>query len=762
MAEQTQNKTAGQIQKIGDSAVNHLYKLYLGRDAKIEELAMYKNHPDDTTLRKDLEFARKSEMERRKTAAEMGQVNPEATESTLDDDFFRGQYGLVQFTEDPDGPGPASTSTIWLIDPQAKKLIPFLSEAAFDNVMTKPLKEVVKEGGINKISLNQIGSFELLTDAQGIKEGGTIPTFEVAVDETKIGARYGQEPNPQVRDVINKSFPGFIKLLKSDSNSGVSTETLDEVSNNDSLVAFYVNALTYGDYQLPDIYRDLKRRELVKQGNEEFKSMKIIDESQMASQFYGTPTGQTIKTNPSLTLPRFLGDIDTGMLNYSVFNLPDEVYKVLVPPMDWTTPEGQKELDNIKSAYHDVLMKQLEAVTEQAKALADYEWNSFKDEVSKKYGIALSDNATQAWGQLENLSKGYAGRGLRGTGLFEEARDKYLQDVRRADEKLREEKVSEENKTRAEHLRKSGTPEQIKEFLEDLTDEKEKEAFGRYFKPSEDIKKYFNKENLRTLYPDLSEQELTWYSESIIDPTTGLFRSQLQQQISQNRIQLEQEKRLYQMGDVQVDPDTGKIIGGYGATYKKALEEEKAYREYTRVEPFEKPPVTPSVTLPTTIEPLTAPPTPAQAPVTPARDIAKEQVALKEYGRVYGQMPGTTKEWESLHKLAYQPSSATKEYITGYTPEGKAIQVEKGRYYPGISATRPEVKTPPTSITSQVASPTDTMTPFKQWTTGKKDVLGRGWQGYSAIPGAEYITKEQKAKWKNIQPIKGTLYGYKG
>jgi hypothetical protein len=643
MAETTQNKTAGQIQKIGDSAVNHLYKLYLGRDANSEELAMYKNHPDDTTLRKDLEFARKSEMERRKTATEMGQVSPEATESTLDDDFFRGQYGLVQFTEDPDGPGPASTSTIWLVDPQSKKLIPFLSEAAFDNVMTKPLKEVVKEGGINKISLNQIGSFKLLTDAQGIKEGGTIPTFEVAVDETKIGARYGQEPNPQVRDVINKSFPGFIKLLKSDPNSGVSTETLDEALNNDSLVAFYVNALTYGDYQLPDIYRDLKRRELVKQGNEEFKSMKIIDESQMASQFYGTPTGQAIKTNPSLTLPRFLGDIDTGMLNYSVFNLPDEVYKVLVPPMDWTTPEGQKELDSIKSAYHDVLMKQLEAVTEQVKALADYEWNSFKDEVSKKYGIALSDNATQAWGQLENLSKGYAGRGLRGSGLFEEARDKYLQGVRRADERLREDKVSEENKTRAEHLRKIGTPEQIKEFLEGLTDEKEKEAFGRYFKPSEDIKKYFSKENLRTLYPDLSEQELTWYSESIIDPTTGFFRSQLQQQISQNRIQLEQEKRLYQMGDVQVDPTTGKVIGGYGAAYKKALEEERAYAEYTKAEPFEKPPVAP-VTPSVAVEPSAVPPTPPSWQAPTGYERVPGPSKLPEYEKIVTE-PETIHKW---------------------------------------------------------------------------------------------------------------------
>jgi len=701
-------------------------------------------------LSKRKEEERERQKEQQVQQIESGQA---PTESTLDDNsFFRGEYGLVQFTEDPDGPGPASTSTVWLVDPKAKKLIPFLSETSFNNAMTKPLKEVVAGGGIKKISLSQKGSFELLPDAQGIKEDGIIPAFETSVDSNKISERYGQESNPQVRDVINKQLPGFIKILKSDPNSGISAETLDTVMSDPNNVAFYVNALTYGNYQLPDIYRDLKRRELVKQGKGEFKSMKIIDESIPADQFYASPTGQAIKVNADLALPRFLGDIDTEMLNYSVFNLPDEVYKVLVPPLDWTTPAGQAELDNIKSAYHDVLIKQLEAGTEQAKALADYNWNLFKDELSKKYGIALSDNATQAWGQLENLGKGYAGRGLGDTGLFQEARDKYLQDVRKADERLRETKVDEKNKTEAEYLRKSGTPEQVQTFLDSITDEDEKKAFENYFKPSEEIKKYFSKENLKTLYPDLSEEELNWYAESIIDPTTGLYRSQLQQQLTQNKIQLEQEKKLYQMGDVTVDPTTGKVTGGYGAIYNKALAEEKAYAEYTKAEPFEKSTVTtPATTVTTPAETSTwTPPAgyeriPNVAGMADYTNIISNPTDKTDIGR-WGVKKATT--------VVTQPSAPTtgekfwtgKEFLTDPTKISEWKTTHPGGWDP---------------LAMTPSAPT-TVDPFKQWTTGKTDILGKNWQGYTAITGAEYQTPEQKKLWKNVQSVSGTLYGYKG
>ncbi len=620
-----------------------------------------------------------------------GMGGTDTSTSTLDNDIFRGKYTLVQFTEDPDDSGPASTSTIWLIDTQSKKIIPFLSETAFNNAMTMPLKDVASKGLIKKISLSQLGSYKMLPDSQGIKDDGTIPTFEATVDDGKTSQRYGKNVDAKARDVLNEQFPGFIKLLKSDPNSGVSTATLDEVLNDPSQVAFYVNALTYGDYQLSDIFRDLKRKELVKQGNNNLKNVTVIDASQPANQFYSTPIGQSVKTNVDLTLPDYLADIDTDMFNYSVFNLPDEVYKVLVPPLDWTTPEGQAEIDNIKSAYHDVLMEQLQATTDQSKSLADYNWQTFKDGLEKKYGIALSDNATQAWGQLDTLGKTYTGRGLTNSGLFEEAKDKYLQDIRRADEKLRQSKIDEKDTTEAEYLRKSGTPEQVQAFLNSIADETTKDELKKYFQPSDEIKNWFSKENLKTLYPDLSDEELDQYSSSIIDPTTGLYRSELQQQLFQNKLKITQDKKLYQIGDVSVDTTTGAITGGYGATYNKALAEEKAYKEYTNAQPFEK-----AVTTPTETSTTATTPTSTSTTSTWTAPSGYEKVSgpsqLTNYNNIISE-PGTINKW-GMKKITTPTSTPTPpalgeyvsnpEYLKNYK-ESDIIR-QNGKIYlkPGI------------------------------------------------------------------------------
>ena len=653
--------------------------------------------------------------------------------TSLDDAFFRGTYGLIQFTEDP--PGPATTKTVWLVDPQSKKLIPFLSETAFNNAMTTPLKDVAAAGGITKISLSQIGSYTPLADSEGIKDDGIIPTFETAVDANKIAMRYGKDVNEELHREAFDNIVGFLKILKGDPNSGVSAQVIDQISNDPTVIGSYINAFAYGNYQLPDIYRDLKRRQYVADGKNEYKNMKIIDESRTADQYYASPAGSAIKSNPDLTLPPYLGDIDTELLNYSVFNLPDEVYKTLVPPFDWTSPEGQAELNNIKSAYHDVITEQLEAATEQAKALADYKWETLTKEINRKYGIQLSNNAVEAWNQLDRLGESHAERGIYGTGMFEEAKDKYLKEVRKADERLREDKVAEKLREEAEYIRTSGTPEQIKEFLNGIEDPDDKAALTKYFTPSDDIKQFFSKDNLRTLYPDLSDEELEWYANSIIDSESGLYRSQLYQTLASNKIQNQQAKKQYQLGEVITDPTTGKILGGYGYLYKKALEEEKAYKEYSKAEPFSKPATvdTGAVEMPeipnTVPEPAQPPapaqptPTPTPTPQQPAAPQLGTYVPSPDYLKYYTEndivryngkiylKPGVEKRWSLQAPTPSTPTptpTAPQQQATGiYVPDPAYLKYytendlvrQNGKIYlkPGVQqkwSTTPTTPTP--------------------------------------------------------------------
>ena len=138
---------------IGEDLVNYLFNLYLGRDANAQEFLIYKNHNDDAILRRDLEFAREKELERQKAEAEQKQAT--ATAIPPSDIVFRGDEGLIKFSEDP---GPGDTTTVWLVEPSTKTLRPFLSEGAFNNYFEESLAEAAQNGRIQTVPTTWINT----------------------------------------------------------------------------------------------------------------------------------------------------------------------------------------------------------------------------------------------------------------------------------------------------------------------------------------------------------------------------------------------------------------------------------------------------------------------------------------------------------------------------------------------------------------------------------------------------------------------------
>jgi len=383
-----------------------------------------------------------------------------------------------------------------------------------------------------------------------------------------------------------------------------------------------------------------------------------------------------------------------------------------VPPFDPNTPEGQAEMDKIKTAYHDVILQSLEAKNAQEQAAAKYNYDLFKKEINKNYNIALSDNATEAWGQISGLGDQAQQRGIYGSGIIKEMRDKYLASVRKTDDRLRQEKLTKEDEEKRQYYLNNATPEEINALSQE-----EKEKFGLV--PDAETAAFFNMDNLKSLYPDTPESELQLYADSIIE--NGNYKSKLYQQLFSNKFLIQEGMGF---GDI-IEGEGIKDIKLEKAKEAAALKEEKAYAPYTKAGIGEK---------------------------------RYEQVAKE--GKNYGDIL-TTSTGQKINPVDPNYDTYAKEIgvtipVSTQQPVTTTPTSDSSQWSINKESTKPVTPTP---ITPPA---TDVMKPFTDWTTGKSDVLGKNWQGYTDIPGEEYQTEEQKKKWQNTQQVGNTLYGYKG
>lgn len=300
----------------------------------------------------------------------------------------------------------------------------------------------------------------------------------------------------------------------------IDSNFLSKISSDPSIVGFYVNALAYGGYTIGDVLNDMKRRELISTGNTQAQGVKIIDPEMTRSEYQSSAEGQKSIGTASTLLSTFnmQGLMNPEIAKYGS-DIPDELFKTLVPLLDNTSQAYKDAVASVKSAFYDIANQQLQATTEQAKSVADYNYGLLKKDIKKKYGILLSDDATKAWAQIEALESNYSDRGIENSGLKSEAVDDYLKGVRKQDQRSREAKLSEEEAQKASFYTASGTSAQIA----GLTPE-ERQKWG--LAPSADILAQYDMASLKTRFPDQSEEELKAYRDSILDENNN-YRSTL-------------------------------------------------------------------------------------------------------------------------------------------------------------------------------------------------------------------------------------------
>jgi len=496
MAEETTNV----VNIPNQERIHQMFWMYLNRSATLPEMDIYGNLPEENLVN-DLGIMKENlatEAANKTSMNEYLLATGQGASSHFPDDE-NGSF--VIFDNDVDGGGPATSKTVWWVQPKTKSLRPILSDKAYENLTSEGhnIKDDIASGIIISLPIAYLnpgyalGEFKLLVNKEGVRDDGTYPIDYNTVNTSGLENHYGKQAvGKEKLEEWTGNMYNFIDFLSASKNFGVPAEFLESIKNNGDIISLYNGATLYGGYGVYDMAQDIKRRYLASQGNENASRLKVIDEGIPASEYYNTNESKLARTSPDIVLPATLGGIDISLFDNPLFKLPKEVFEILVPPFNPNTPEGKEEIENIQAGMYDIVTKQLEAETEQQKTVAQYMYNEFKQQIERKYGIALSDNALSAWKQLGSFFDNMGKRGILGSGIANKEMDEYLRNVRLQDKRARESKLTEEETREYDYLSKSGTPEEINA----LSPEK-KEKYG--FTPSAEVASSLSIESLKKI-----------------------------------------------------------------------------------------------------------------------------------------------------------------------------------------------------------------------------------------------------------------------
>lgn len=468
---------------------------------------------------------------------------------------------------------------------------------------------------------------------------------------------YGYEQKRN-SDAENQSALEEGGIEKAMTSSGIiNSNFMNTITSDPSIMAFYINALTYGGYTIGDIVNDMKRRELIAQGGtnaESLQSLKIIDPTVDRSTYTTSADGQKATSQTASLIPtfNFQGLINPDILKYGS-NMPDDLFKILVPIADPNSQEFKDAVAKVKATYFDLATAQLQATTEQAKAVADYNMQQFTDQINKQYGIALSDDATKAWAQIENIENTYNTRGIAGSGLENQAIDESLAATRKADQRLRDTKLTTEEQNKASYYRSSASAAEISA----LTPE-ERVKYG--LTPSADIVDQFSIANLKAKNPTWTDQMVQQAHDAMIDEN-GNYRSTLYSTYYNNIATTGQNQQATAISAVQQD-----ALNKENTAYTNTI------GDTTGSDPL-KPTSNSTITdpAPVTTPPITPPPAASTAPTTSSSiiNIDSNPGQKLQPGQVYTYKGQTYTQPGAAPTQTYTPPANTYTAPTQtYTP----------------------------------------------------------------------------------------------
>ena len=322
--------------------------------------------------------------------------------------------------------------------------------------------------------------------------------------------------------------------------------------------------MTYGGYTIGDVVNDMKRRELTSQGNVQAQNLTIIDPEQTRTQYQSTAAGQQSVTTTQTLIPTasLAGMVNPDILKYGA-NLPDDLFKELVPINDPTSQTYKDAVAAVLATYSDLANNLAQASTEQEKAVADTNYAQFKSDLQTKYGIALSDNANTAWTQIEGLVNTATQNGIQGSGIQNQEINQYLNSVRQKDQQNRNQKLTEQQKEDQTYYTSTATAAQIAA----LTPE-QRAAYG--LTPSASAAQELSVSNIQAQHPTWTQAMVQAQHDAVIDQY-GNYRSTLYQ-------------KYY--SEVSATAQSQEADAEAAVTTKAATDEKNAYNAYDTSQPL--------------------------------------------------------------------------------------------------------------------------------------------------------------------------------
>lgn len=413
------------------------------------------------------------------------------------------------------------------------------------------------EMGLGGTSKKKVSDKESFYDGIGGYDGkGSYPG-----GYPKTTPLYGADPTKRqsgLEDYWNKSIRNILNTVKtSGKTEGLTPSYIDTIINNPSLMSYYAGALTYGGYQLSDIYADIYREATTGTKDDKY----FISPTVKRNVFYSSPEGKKILAEVEKALST-QGMGDTSVLRHGMYDMSDELFKVLVPiSSDVESPEFESEMEKINTAYYDALMAVANANTEVEHTEAKAELSRIKSEIEKQLGITLSDNSEEAWKQLEALSEGMNQRGIQGSGFHNEAVDDVLRRVRTVNERQRDQVLTQKEEQEKAYYKGFASPAEIAALSHD------KKVKWGLVPPSGFVDQMKN--DLKTRYPEMTDQEINDLVGIAVDEN-GNMRSNIYQQNYVN-IYDRAEGIMAKKKEVQTA----------GVLKKEEEAQEEAFREFT-------------------------------------------------------------------------------------------------------------------------------------------------------------------------------------
>ena len=179
--------------------------------------------------------------------------------------YFFGDHALITFSSGEEGYSP---DTYFLVDKVSHTIIPFVDEQSLQAVFGEDFDQA-KQSAVSVATPNVsddgsitggiFNSYHILGPEYAIQPDGSAKKADFSPYD--ISRRYDKPVDDQKEQTSLRGLEDLLNKIKEvGDQSGVSAAFIDKVMRDQKLIAFWLNALSYGDYQVSDVWADIQRR----------------------------------------------------------------------------------------------------------------------------------------------------------------------------------------------------------------------------------------------------------------------------------------------------------------------------------------------------------------------------------------------------------------------------------------------------------------------------------------------------------------------